>query len=179
MSLTCAILAPYKAQEPLKIIVFSIGFCMFFRCRPSMSILRQSAPTLLQFGANFGRLCHQLVPTSAKVGPKLPQVGPKFAQVADFWVQNEPWDAQVADLGGQNGPWDQVNRCEAAPGRHQGGTKEAPGRHQGGTKEAPGRHQGGTKEAPGSELCIDMGPRAPFKSNKVLEHITVNQSALI
>ena len=95
-----------------------------------MSILRQSAPTLLQFGANFGRLCHQLVPTSAKVGPKLPQVGPKFAQVADFWVQNEPWDAQVADLGGQNGPWDQVEGCEAAPRRHRGGTKEAPRMHR-------------------------------------------------
>ena len=94
-----------------------------------MSILRQSAPTLLQFGANFGRLCHQLVPTSAKVGPKLPQVGPKFAQVADFWVQNEPWDAQVADLGGQNGPWDQVKGCEEAPK----GTKDAPGMHQGAT----------------------------------------------
>ena len=89
--------------------------------------LRQSAPTLLQFGANFGRLCHQLVPTSAKVGPKLPQVGPKFAQVADFWVQNEPWDAQIAVLGGQNGPWDQVKGCEDAPGMHQGCTEDAPG----------------------------------------------------
>ena len=64
--------------------------------------LRQSAPTLLQFGANFGRLCHQLVPTSAKVGPKLPQVDPKFAQVADFRIQNGHWEAQVADLDVQN-----------------------------------------------------------------------------
>ena len=114
---------------------------MFFRCRPSMSILRQSAPTLLQFGANFGRLCHQLVPTSAKVGPKLPQVGPKFAQVADFGVQNGHWEAQVADLEVQNGPWDQVNGCEAAPRRHRGGTEEAPRRHRGCTKEPPRRHR--------------------------------------
>ena len=43
------------------------------------------------------------MPTSAKVGPKLPQVGPKFAEVADSRVQNEPWD--------------QVEACEAAPTR--------------------------------------------------------------
>ena len=136
MSLTCAIHAPYKAQELLKIVVF-LWFLYVFQMSALNASLRQSAPTLLQFGANFGRLCHQLVPTSAKVGPKLPQVGPKFAQVADFWVQNEPWDAQFADLGGQNGPWDQVNRCEAAPRRHQGGTKEPPRSHQGATKDAP------------------------------------------
>ena len=129
MSLTCAIHAPYKAQELLKIIVFH-WFLYVFQLSALHAILKPSAPTLLQFGANFGRLCHQLVPTSAKVGPKLPQVGPKFAQVADFWVQNEPWDAQVADLGGQNGPWDQVEGCEAAPRRHRGGTKEAPRMHR-------------------------------------------------
>ena len=136
MSLTCAIHAPYKAQALLKIIVFH-WFLYVFQMSALNASLSQSAPTLLQFGANFGRLCHQLVPTSAKVGPKLPQVGPKFAQVADFGVQNEPWDAQVADLGGQNGPWDQVKGCEDAPGMHQGGTKEAPGRHQGSTREHP------------------------------------------
>ena len=70
------------------------------------------------------------MPTSAKVGPKLPQVGPKFAQVADFWVQNEPWDAQIAVLGGQNGPWDQVKGCEDAPGMHQGCTEDAPRKPQ-------------------------------------------------
>ena len=50
---------------------------------------------------------------------------------------------------------------------------------QGGTEEAPGRHQGGTKEASGKCFDINMGPRAPFKSNKVLEHITVDRSGLI
>ena len=139
MSLTCAIHAPYKAQELLKITVFHVFFYVFQMSALNAS-LRQSAPTLLQFGANFGRLCHQLVPTSAKVGPKLPQVGPKFAQVADFWVQNEPWDAQVADLGGQNGPWDQVKGCEDAPGMHQGCTRDAPRMHQGCTRDAPGMH---------------------------------------
>ena len=133
MSLTCAIHAPYKAQELLKINVFH-WFLSVFQMSALNASLRQSAPTLLQFGANFGRLCHQLVPTSAKVGPKLPQVGPKFAQVADFWVQNEPWDAQIAVLGGQNGPWDEVKGCEDAPGMHQGCTEDAPGMHQGCTE---------------------------------------------
>ena len=124
-----------------------------------------SAPALLQFGVSFGRLWHHLVPTSAKVGPKLPQVGPKFAQVADFGIPNGHWEAQVADLDVQNGPWDQVNRCEAAPRRHRGGTGEAPRMHQGGTEEAPGRHQGGTREAPRNDLHNDMGPRALKKEN--------------
>ena len=149
MSLTCAIHAPYKAQELLKIIVFH-RFLYVFQISALNAILRQSAPTLPQFGANFGRLCHQLVPTSAKVGPKLPQVGPKFAQVADFWVQTEPWDAQIAVLGGQNGPWDQVKGCEDAPGMHQGCTRDAPRMHQGCTRDAPGMHQGCTKERLGS-----------------------------
>ena len=131
MSLTCAIHAPYKAQELLKIIVFH-WFLYVFQMSALNAILRQSAPTLLQFGANFGRLCHQLVPTSAKVGPKLPQVGPKFAQVADFGIPNGHWEAQVADLEVQNGPWDQVKGCEDAPGMHRGCTRDAPGMHQGG-----------------------------------------------
>ena len=34
LSLTCAILAPYKAQEPLKIIVFSLVFVCFLNVGP-------------------------------------------------------------------------------------------------------------------------------------------------
>ena len=134
---------------------------MFFRCRPSMSILRQSAPTLLQFGANFGRLCHQLVPTSAKVGAKLPQVGPKFAQVADFGVQNGHWEAQVADLEVQNGPWDQVKGCRDAPRMHRGCTRDAPRMPQG-------------------RICTSTWAlgHTIFKEYN-LEHITVDQSAFI
>ena len=78
------------------------------------------------------------MPTSAKVGPKVLRVAPKFAQVADFGIPNGHWEAQVADLDVQNGPWDQVNRCEAALRRHQGGTKEAPR----------------------SDLAVETGPRA-------------------
>ena len=52
----------------------------------------------------------------------------------------------------------------------------------GGPIQALGASQGVqefTREAPRNEFDIDMGPRAHFKSNKVLEHLTVNQSALI
>ena len=52
-------------------------------------------------------------------------------------------------------------------------------RHRGGTGEAPRRHRGGTKEAPSSQLHIEMGPRAAFKSYKILEHISVDRSGLI
>ncbi len=58
--------------------------------------------------------------------------------------------------------------CEAATRRRQGGTEAA-----------PRMHQGCAEDASSNDLCIEMGPRAPFKSNKVLEHITVDRSALI
>ena len=60
--------------------------------------------------------------------------------------------------------------------RVRGGTKEAPRRHRGGTRAAPRRPRGGSRDDSSNDFGIDMGPRAPFKSNKVLEHITVNQS---
>ena len=61
---------------------------------------------------------------------------------------------------------------QEAPVMHREGIQEC-------TKDAPRRHQGGTREAPRRHLHIDMGPRAAFKSNKVLEHITVDRSGLI
>ena len=57
LSLLWAIPAPYKAQEPLKTNV-SHWFLYVFQMSALHAILKPSAPTLPQFGVNFGRLCH-------------------------------------------------------------------------------------------------------------------------
>ena len=89
-------------------------------------------------------------------------------------------------LGGALGGLEQLNLVFARKTKGTGNqkanprsTREAPRRHQGGTKEAPRRHQGGTREAPRRNLHISMGPRAAFKTYKVLEHITVVGQGLI
>ena len=154
LSLLWPIPAPCKAQAPLEAIVFHWFLYVFHMSAPKVNCFN----LVLVSGAFGTKLCQlplKLVSKWLKVGRKLVQVGPKMAQVADFGIQSGPWEAQVADLEVQNGPWDQVNRCEAAPRRHQGSTEEA-----------PRMHQGCTKDASSNELPIDRVPRASQLSRK-------------
>ena len=63
LSLTCAILAPYKAQEPLKIIVFSLVFVCFSDVGPQ---------------CNFKTVCTHLTSIWCQFRPPLPPTRANF-----------------------------------------------------------------------------------------------------
>ena len=124
----------------------------------------------------------KMASVKAKWDLSWPKMAPSWLKLARIWTKLVPNTTKLGPSWLGMKFFSDFGRSKQALGPSQGvrgATKDAPGMHQGGTKDAPMTHQGCTKDASGNKFDIDMGPRAHFKSNKVLEYLTVNQSALI